>query len=231
MKVRLILTSLLLVVTYANLQSCICSNPPDYSTYSYIALVEVNDLKSKGSNYIIEFNTIEQIKGPRVAVCEVLSNHSALTNTITSCDLEINKNEQWILCGKTNQNETQVIYCSKTQMYRSENGELTSAYRRANNSLDLLKKMHCIKQNTIAESKYHTCYDNGKIEIEEYYSEGQLNGERYVYYKNGSLMLYQCFSNGIKEENEYKWSRNGNLIHENEYRLSLIHISEPTRPY
>ena len=218
MKVKLILTSLLLVVSYDSLISCICNNPPDHNTYSYIALVEVNDLKLNGSNYSIEFNTIEQIKGPRITGCKVLSNHPSLTNITTSCDLEININEQWIICGNNYQNQTHVMHCSKTQMYRTEIGELRPAYCRANNSLDLLKKMYCIKQNTIAEGKYQTCYDNGKIEIEEYYSKGQLNGERYVYYKNGSLMLYQCFSKDIQEENEYEWSINRNLIYEYEYK-------------
>lgn len=217
MKTKLILTCLLLVAIGENLKSCICRELPEYNTYSYIALVEVEDLKRNGANYNIEFNTIEQIKGPKITTCTVLSNHPALTDIGTSCDLIINSKEQCIICGNGTKNEIQVWYCSKTKMYRSEIGELTPNYCKVDNSLEILRTMYGINQNKKAEGKYQTFYDNGRIEIEEYYSNGQLNGERYVYYKNGSLMLYQCFSNGIKEENEYKWSRNEKLKYENEY--------------
>lgn len=213
---RLILLSLLLFFSY-NLKACACSELPPYDEYAFIALVKICDLQLQDQGYNIEFETLEHFKGPFISTCRILSHHPLLINITTSCDLIINTNEEWIICGNYRQQEIAVQLCSKTKLFRNKIGELHYHSCTVNNELHKLQRKFRHYTDLKQDGKHQTFYDSGMIEMEEHYRDGTLDGERFLYYKNGNLRMYQCFSDGLKEEQEFKLMRNGDIEYECEY--------------
>jgi len=120
------------------------------------------------------------------------------------CDIIIKEKEKWIICAVNWNNKLRVSYCSQSQINRSK-GELVSYACRVNNVVTKLKDKYHNSCHSFKDGLYTTYYENGLLEIEQYYANGKLEGERKVYYKNGNLKLYECFSEGLIEE-EVFWT-------------------------
>ncbi len=197
--------------------ACSCDDIPEYAIYDYVALVKIDKLEAVDLTYNVYFQTIDQIKGPKFDYAHIFSNHPELTNFVTSCDLVINEKEEWILCATNQQGTLRVDYCSKTQLFRNNLGELQAHFIYDRNEFELFKESFHSETTKVKNGKVFTYYENGQVEIEAFYSNGQLNGERFVYYENGQLNLYQCFEKGVQIEDEIKWSKNGRIEQECHY--------------
>lgn len=209
MLLKQVFSFILLLGISIDLLACTCDDIPQYDQYSFIALVQIDRIIPDESGYSISFQILQNFKGSDINSCRVNNLHPLHSEFLFSCSLVINENEEWIICA-TNRNGVYITsFCSKSLIYRWSNHELDHRFIRTNNEVSNLRNIFQEETSENKNGKKVTYYDNGQIEIEEDYKDGELNGDRFVYYKNGILRLYQCFDNGKKEDQEFLINSNG----------------------
>lgn len=213
-------------------KACTCSNSSltidslaQLKGYSFIAHVRVTNeedfKKPSEKDYrtigLLTFEIIELFKGERLSrVLEYSKN--------TSCDIGISVGEEWVLFGKTINGQTSIIDCDRNQQYRDGNGLRDWKYGNGFYELKQLRKIFKHPADTFDNIKRQEFYKNGKIEIEENYHNGKLNGERKIWYPNGVLFCKQFYINDTLDRKS-EWFYPSGQIYDEDYYIMGKHCN------
>ncbi|KAA2242767.1 hypothetical protein F0L74_09575 [Chitinophaga agrisoli] len=204
-------------------QACVCSDIltidslAQLEEYSFIAHVKIIDdqiLKepTKDDHETIgqlSFKVLELFKGEKIdKILEYAKN--------SSCDIGVSKGEEWLLFGTIKNNKVSILPCDRNRRYKERDGRRDWKYGSGLQELDQLRKLygHPIRKFVSEERKEF--YKNGKIEIEESYVNGKLNGARKIWYPNGMLFCRQSYVNDTLD-GKAAWFYETGQIYEDDY--------------
>ena len=109
--------------------ACSCSNywntKEKIESANYVALVKVIDIVSANSPKHHKIKVTEQIlyKGKSVIEIIVAGGNRALDSTKwSSCDLSIEKGEEWIIYGHKKGDDIEIGFCSDPMLYKNKDG-------------------------------------------------------------------------------------------------------------
>lgn len=77
--------------------------------------------------------------------------------------------------------------------------------------------------NAIELSKIKTFHENGKVENEINYNNGEYDGEWISYYENGQLLVFGLYDNGKKDGKWLTYHENGQKISSENYQDNILH--------
>jgi antitoxin component YwqK of YwqJK toxin-antitoxin module len=224
---RFIFTTFFLILSI-KLFACTCGSMPDFKTvadlkdYNFIALVKVTalapiDTTSKfmkiRKNGDIKISVMERFKGN---VLDTVYDPSFQSD----CALNIEEGEQWIFFGYSQNGQTYISRCSYTVKYREVSGKRDWSYFSGIKQLSVLRNLygHPITSNAVNKQSY----PGGRIEVEQNFKNGRLNGQRTIYYPNGLVYITESFNKGERAGRRKEYKLNGQLIKLITYNNNLI---------
>ena len=196
-------------------KACICNDPAspfldsiaELKEFDFIARVRIlnaYDNQASTNNDVVKIQILELFKGKAITqISEDMKN--------SSCDIGISDGEEWIFFGKKRNGKIIQYVCDRHHQIRNSDGMRVSGYNSDFNPLWKLREFYGHeekKYNTEAHKEY---YPNGQIELEEYYSNGKLEGVSKMWYPNGQLMNLDTFVNGRVVGLSRTWHSNGVL--------------------
>lgn len=217
-------TFLLFVLSLINLSpavACSCSydNRPIDSTvvepYEFIALVKITadvdhpapPKNGIGTTGLLSFQIKELFKGqPIHQLLEEMKN--------TSCDLGISIDEEWLVFGKKRDGIVVITSCDRNARYRKTNGFREWQFESGIKELRQLRKLYNHPKPVFSNEVNKEFYPEGKLELQEAYMRGKLNGERKVWYPNGQLYGSQLYKNDTLTGKEVWYYPSGQLHRE-----------------
>jgi len=218
---RLLFLSFLLLSSIRTL-GCSCSFPPEITTresvknYDFVALAEIKELSPIDTlsgrwlhrkNGDFKISIIQLFKGDTLSVLNEPSVNS-------SCDFGMRKGQQWLFFGNKGKQMMEINPCTHTTLYREVNGERDWYGFRGMGRLTVLQRIFGHVNNDLKEKIY---YANGKVEIQQTFKKGKLNGTRNIYYPNGQLFSNEKFKNGKRIGHRKIYASSGQLIFEEKY--------------
>jgi antitoxin component YwqK of YwqJK toxin-antitoxin module len=161
--------------------------------YEFVALVKITDdkvykkstTKDHRSVGLLGIKILELFKGEPVQ--EIFEE-----DIQTSCDMGIEKGQEWMLFGKKINGKLSIIPCDRNAKYKDLNG-FREWRRHAYTDLIALRKLYKHPVKTYGTEKRIEYYANKQTEIEENYINGKLDGARKIWYPNGVLFGMQHF--------------------------------------
>ena len=183
MKITFPLLVLLCLAFTKQAHACSCSTywntKEKIESANYVALVKVIDIVSANSPKQHKIKVTEQIlyKGKSVTEILVAGGNRALDSTKwTSCDLSIEKGEEWIIYGHKKGDDIEIGFCSDPMLYKNKDG-----YRDPNLGFNI-KELN---------------------EVNNYFSKPlftftKKNGTLKLYYPNGKKEATIQFKSGLK---------------------------------
>lgn len=195
-----------------DLHSCSCGKIPSTDEYDYVAFVEIYGvLKSNlyelgNSNKLpepifheIKIKTINQYIGRKQEFIIVHGGNNKYNVGLTSCDMNMEIGEKWIIYGKKFKSKISTNYCSLSILHSNTKLEIDYKYNRSTNRLKELNKRFNSNKINKPNSSILLTYTNGKKQLKEKYNEkSKLIGDRQAFYSNGQLMVDEHYSNGLK---------------------------------
>lgn len=224
---ELVLTIGLFISAISQSWSCSCSIKPEFKTkedlieYDFISLVRISKIDSIDSKaqpayltHLIYFEIIEKYKGEIINGITVSGGHWTF-NTWTSCDLGENVNDEWVIFGYIDKRTNTLMtgMCTRTFKYKDTFGYRYKGY---GNELTTIDKLRDIYEIRVDKPKYigrHTeYYPTGQKELEEFYKNNKLNGQRLAWYPTGQLETKQYFKKGKINGIAERYSKTGQLL-------------------
>lgn len=206
--------------------ACSCSFPPKIATlesvknYDFIALVQIEELspvdttggwpRRKTGDFKVSI--MQLFKGDTVSVLNEPSHN-------TSCGYGMKEGEQWIFFGNKGSKMMEINPCTHTTIYREANGVRDWFGFRGMDELNILQKIFNSASNPLQEQIY---YANGKIEIQQNFKNGKLNGARKFYYPNGQPFVSEQYKNGKRIGYRKVYALSGQLIFVEKYSFNHI---------
>jgi antitoxin component YwqK of YwqJK toxin-antitoxin module len=132
----------------------------------------------------------------------------------TSCDMGISSGEEWLIFAyQTNDSTLQTGHCTFSIKYSTSSGERDWFDERAFTRIAKVKDILGIESNSeeILNGEFIEKYPNGSIEIESFYKNGLLEGERSIWYSNGQLRSIEFFMHGKRNGKSIWYYPNGDL--------------------
>ncbi|REA63741.1 hypothetical protein DSL64_04730 [Dyadobacter luteus] len=161
--------------------------------YEFVALVKITDdqvyKESTTADYrsigLLGIKIIELFKG--VSVDKIFEG-----DIQTSCDMGIEKGQEWMFFGKKIDGKLTVIPCDRNAKYKDLNGfrEWRSL---GYTDLHALRKIYKHPVKEYRTEKRIEYYTNKQTEIEENYVDGKLDGVRKIWYPDGVLFGIQHY--------------------------------------
>jgi len=187
--------------------------------YSFIAHVRITDdhifRKPEGNDKTIgqlSFEIVELFKGEKI-------NKILEYSKDTSCDIGVSTGEEWILFGKMVDEKLSIVACDRNKRYKKINEQRDWKYGRGLNELNQLRKLYDHPKKKFENEVRREFYKNGKIEIEEGYVNGKLNGERKIWYPNGVLFGKQDYINDTLNGKSEWFYASGQIYDEDYYHM------------
>ena len=212
----------MLLLISSDLIGCVCGKASKIEEYDFIALVEVvgivkSEVYKPGDSkipepifYEIKVRTIDQYQGNKEEYIIILGGNFKYKMGMTSCDMKIEINEEWLIFGNKFKGKIAAHYCNHSRIHKTKSGEIDYKY---SNSLNLIKELNFKikkKEANITTSVVNLKYLNNKIKLEEQYNSiGELNGIRTGYYSNGQVMIKENYKNGNKHGSLQWYHKNG----------------------
>lgn len=225
---------LMLIFSFSieNLLACYCDFEPEFkskkdlSEYGFIALVEVlkvDSIAGDKNNHRIEFRIIEKFKGDQIHQSVVWGKHRSLNQGWTSCDLGEDVGEEWFLFAKKVGNDYKIGSCDRTTRYKKAN---SFRFWPEPGEMDLFNKLRVVFGKRLTALKFQDGFrveylKNGQKQLEEFYRNGKLEGERKLWHVDGNLMLLQNWKNGLKDGYEYFWSERSGFSSKSKHRKGV----------
>lgn len=225
---RILLLSVLFFSATTESSACFCDLKSDYKTkedlteYDFIALVRIlkidtitSGISSQSPIHKTEFEIIERFKGDLITEILVDGGHYALKGTNTSCDLNENAGEEWIIFAYVDKQTKRLIthYCTRTFRHK-RNDEYR--YKDYGDEITQLDKLRIIftsaAKKQVKDGAQVEYYSNGQKELEENYINYSLEGKRSLWYPNGQLESVQSYEGGKKDGLFLWYSKNGQLL-------------------
>lgn len=219
--------AILIMTSFVGLisKACICTNVSTIDSlaqlkeYDFIAHVKIIDdqifKKPSKDDYEtigqLTFEIIELFKGERINKILEYSKNS-------SCDIGISKGEEWILFGKTIDGKISVVACDRNQRYKEKNEQRDWKYGSGFYELKKLRILYEHSTHKFENEKRKEFYRNGKVEIEETYVNGKLNGERKIWYPNGNIFCRQFYINDTLDGKSEWFYESGQIYDEHYYQ-------------
>jgi antitoxin component YwqK of YwqJK toxin-antitoxin module len=236
MKKAIVLFISIYLIVITDAKSCICGNFYSYDNlselkeYEFIAhakvLDEVEYEKSSPSNGnsgsvgLLKIQVIELFQGKMQQ--EIFEG-----SMFTSCDLGVNKGEEWLFFGKIYKGKIFVHLCDRHERYREVDGLRNWRFYGESNILSTLQKMYNHPYKTYEDEIRKEFYENGQIELETSYKNGKLNGEMKMWYPNGVLRSIQYFKNDTLQGKNIWFYPSGQIEREKFYRNGFtVNISK-----
>ncbi|SEW52085.1 hypothetical protein [Chitinophaga arvensicola] len=221
MKSIVLVYSLLLFAT-GQCIACTCAMLPplkelsQLEPYQFIARVMITDDGDTGAENaqntgVLTFNIITLFKGqPITQLVEHMKN--------SSCDMGISKGEEWIVFAREANGQLHIQPCDRDIRYRSSNGERDWRFKSGMAELDKLAELYRHPAPLYPDGVRTLYYPNGQKELQENYSQQQLQGARKLWYANGQLRASEYYTNGKLEGLTEWWYVTGQLEEESRYR-------------
>lgn len=212
-----------LLLSKSSIYGCVCSKIPATEEYDYVALVEItgvlkSDLYDVGERddppkpifHEVKIKTKEQFIGRNQEFLIVHGGNHKYNVGWTSCDMNMEIGEKWIIYGKKFKNRISTNYCSLSILHINTNNELDFKYNRSIKRLKNLKSSFTSKNVKNQIGKTQLYYPNGQLKLkEEYNINSELIGVRQAFYSNGQLMIDESYMNGLKNGNLTWYYRDG----------------------
>lgn len=207
-------------------KACICADPfltidslaqlKEYDFIAYVKIIDDQDYKKPSkSDYEtigqLTFEILELFKGEKISQVLEYSKNS-------SCDIGIFRGEEWILFGKKINGKISIVACDRNQRYKEIDEQRDWKYSRGIYELKQLRKLYEHPIHKFENENRKEFYQNGKIEIEESYVNGKLNGERKIWYPNGNLFCKQFYVNDTLD-GKSEWYYPSGQIYDEDYYL------------
>lgn len=217
--------------------SCVCDfdrgfkTKEDLAEYSFIALVKIARIDSIGPTKIItglahqiEFEILELYKGEKANRMIVDGgNRNVMKHRSTSCDLGENINDEWVIFAYTKQDGTLFTHsCTRTYRYKKADGYRYKPHSGEVTTLDKLRTLFLPDYAKPQYSGIHTeYYASGQKELEEYYKNKKLHGQRLSWYPNGQIEFKENFRKGKLDGEKTWYSEDGQLRSKRKYKNGL----------
>jgi antitoxin component YwqK of YwqJK toxin-antitoxin module len=221
-----ILCTLIFLIVIKHSFGCVCAPLPEFKSkedlkgYDFIALVQIKQLAPKDSARLlmrkdghIGIEVLELFKGESINLLYDPGFNS-------DCTLSLENNEQWIFFGTIKNGKVEVYSCSYSVKYREANGIREWQYFTGIKQLNVLRSIYGYP--TVANNIPKQLYPNGNIEIEQHFSNGQLNGTRKIYYPDGKIFITEDFKNGVRVGFRNYYGKSGQLLKSVSYKNGLI---------
>lgn len=198
----------IIVLTTNQSHACKCSGnwslKQSMDSSDYIALVKVVDVLSAHSPYYHKIKIVESVlyKGESQSEIYVDGGSIAVDSTIrSSCDLGIEKGEEWIIFASKNNGKYFTGFCGNSMPYRDKMG-----FREINTShkINLINEINAyFSKPSISFYKKNghliLYYPNGQKEAVFHFRNGLKNGACTFYYPDGSLLGTGFYKKGNKD--------------------------------
>jgi antitoxin component YwqK of YwqJK toxin-antitoxin module len=227
MKKAIILLILFYFTDITDVKSCICANFYSYDNlselkeYEFIAhakvLDEIEYEKSaqpngfRSSIGLLKIQVIELFQGK-------LQQEIFEGDMFTSCDLGVEKGEEWLFFGKIYNGKIFVHLCDRSRRYRETNGLRNWRFYTDSNILPTLQRIYNHPFTTFKNEIRKDFYENGQLELETSYENGKLNGKMKMWYPNGVLRSVQYFKNDTLQGKNAWFYPSGQIEREKFYR-------------
>ena len=235
---RLLLAVILALSWPMQAFSCECFGPHNFNSiedlapYQFIAFVSIDsiyrsdDFKSHENHifYQADLTILELFKGDSTSSIKVGGGNASLGGPVTSCDIEINQHEKWLIFAFKDENDNLITgYCTFSTMYASATGVMDWKHERGIKELKRLRDIfdHEIPSEKHPDGIHKSYYPNGNIELKQSYKNGIPHGQKTVYYPNGQIMIYERYENGKKEGKSIWYDHKGRI--ERDYQFSNGH--------
>lgn len=187
--------------------------------YDFIAHVKITDDQyfKKPTEFDYEtigqlsFDIVELFKGEKINTILEYSKNS-------SCDIGVSKGEEWILFGKYKKGKMSIFACDRNSRYKENSGQRDWKFETGFYELKRLRFLYRHFTLEFNTEKRKDFYTNGKIEIEENYLNGKLNGERKIWYPNGKLFCNQFYINDTLDGKSEWFYESGQIYVEDYYQ-------------
>jgi antitoxin component YwqK of YwqJK toxin-antitoxin module len=192
--------------------ACSCSflnelSKTDIDKTDYIALVKIKEIlpvkvdspKYNGLNnyFKIVVEEISHYKGSHFTEIIVTGGHSKF-NTWTSCDFDMNEQEEWIIFAQYDKGKPFVYPCWRTTQYRKADGFRDWQYQRGLKEVLFLDRFFYKESSDIkrkGEVKYY--FPNGNLEKVEHYKKGKLHGQIEYFFPDSKLYGKGFYHKGL----------------------------------
>ncbi|MGX5820735.1 hypothetical protein ACWKWU_21245 [Chitinophaga lutea] len=211
-RVVFLLSSLFLLASAFPASACKCvpmaplDSLSQLQSYHFIARVVITNDNGDGNK--LGFKVIELFKGPQLT--EVLEGSRG-----TSCDLGIQKNQEWILFATLRDGKIWIDACNRNIEYL---GAMDLLFGEGSKLLDKLRSLYNKPAEKHPDGVYQLFYPDRKVKLEEHYLNNALNGDRSTFYPDGKLMTTGSYKNGQKEGLHRQFTPSGQLRLENWFR-------------
>jgi hypothetical protein len=245
---------LLLFLLNSNLGfACRCNwtlklEPKEIESYDYIALIKVleilpNDLRPDsigrrvGPSHKIVVEEITHYKGPVTKEIIVRGGHIKF-KTYTSCDMYIDKGDEWVIFGNLTEGFIRTGVCTKSKRYKNPDGFRDWKYRSAQDVIDVLDDYYGMetKLPSIKKGLLECYYPNGQVEKVANFKNGKKHGNVKYFYPSGALYGDVNYKNGKLHGSHLWFFESGLLSYKGNYKNnlrfdSLIHYSDYNDKY
>ena len=203
---RFLVTGLTAVLLSPALLACKCAILPELTTpgqltdYDFIAHVKITgegnykepDEKDYNTIGLLSIKVLELFKGTAV---DSLLEYSKFS----SCDLGIEKGEEWILFVRIVDGKPGVYSCGRSVQYKDADGLRNWKYGRGIDDLEKLRELFNHPELAFTNGYRKEVYPNGQTELLENYVNGKREGNRTLWYPNGQLYGREYYSNGLRD--------------------------------
>ncbi|MGR3811346.1 toxin-antitoxin system YwqK family antitoxin [Jiulongibacter sp. NS-SX5] len=201
----------------------------DIENYKFIALVKIDsiyflkeDTLNSRPTHHIDISILDLYRGVSVNTIQVSgSNHNLNTWRWTSCDMDINPGEEWVLFAYLLPDSTlQTGLCTFSQKYKNIDGQRDWLFERGFKRIQKVKQLLQLTDSSskIKNGKHIESYPQGSVELEAQYKNGKLEGERKIWYTDGQIMSIENFKSGLKEGRSIWYNPNGSILRTCNYK-------------
>lgn len=228
-----------LILFAPNLFACKCDfvkelSKADIDKTDYIALVRIKEIlpvsldtlkidnPSKSKFYKIVVEEVTHYKGNRFKEIMVQGGNTKFDYS-TSCDYDINENDEWLIFGRYEVGRPFVFSCSRSVKYRGADGFRDWQYKRGLKEVSILDKAFEKESKsavaTTGEVKYF--FPNGNLEKIEHYKTGKLHGEIKYLYPDGKLYGSGFYYEGALNKTFTWYNADGSIHKKTTYNKGL----------
>lgn len=191
----------------------------ELNSYTFIGVVRIKETVGTApgqpmpGNFRNTLHAVEVVQVFKGDTLTVLADETANT----SCDLGLQKNEEWIVFGRKMYGYITITACQWDEQYRDDFGTREWQYATATKLYQHLCKEFGIKTRSKQNGVFTEYYPNNKPEYRVTLKNGKLHGERLLWYSNGNLLSKQFYQNDTITGKSYWYFHSGQLMREEEY--------------
>lgn len=235
-KLKILLLVGFFVIQIGSALACRCLLPVNFTlaevdNYDYVAWVKVKDKSASPSQgqvrtyeerfFWADIEEIHRFKGKSTQKLKIRGGDRDL-GFVTSCDLDMEEEEEWVVFAKESNGELMVGACSRSEKYREKDGFRDWKSGRGIKMLSVLDSAFNQGKLEVRQASKDTLFfPNGKIERVKFPSDSDGIVELNYFTPLGNLVGVEHLKNGLRH-GVYLWNyKDGSRLTQKHYKNGL----------